>query len=55
MFMFCRQMGGQVDSKRERAGDSWEMGSVVASLHMHSCARMFMFFFMRANGGAGEQ
>ena len=55
MFMFHRQMGGQVDSERERAGDSWERGSVVASLHMHSCAGMFIIFFMRANGWAGEQ
>ena len=53
--MFPRQMGGQVDSERERAGNSWERGSIVASLHMHSCAHMFMFFFMRANGWAGEQ
>ncbi len=47
-------MGRQVDSKRERAGNSWERGSVVASLQMHSCAHMFMSFFMRANGWAGE-
>ncbi len=44
-----------MDSERDRAGDSWERGSVVASLHMHSCAHMFMFFFMRANGWAREQ
>jgi hypothetical protein len=55
MFMLRRQMGGQVDSKRERAGDSWERDSVIASLHMHSCAHIFMFFFMQANGWAGEQ
>jgi hypothetical protein len=46
-----------VDSERERerAGDSWERGSIVVSLHTHSCAHMFMFFFMWANGWAGEQ
>ncbi len=32
MFMFRRQMGGQVDSKRERAGNSRERGSVVATI-----------------------
>jgi hypothetical protein len=55
MFMFHRQMGGQMDSEMERAGDFWERGSVVASLYMHSCALMFMFFFMQANGWVGEQ
>jgi hypothetical protein len=54
MFMFRRQMGGQVDSKRERAGDSWERGSIVASLHMHSCAHMFMFFSCGQMGGRGN-
>jgi hypothetical protein len=44
-----------VDSKRERAGGFWEWGSVVVSLHTHSCAHMFMFSFMWGNGRVGEQ
>jgi hypothetical protein len=48
-------MGGWAGSKREWAGNSLERGSIVVSLHTHSCAHMFMFCFMRANGQAGEQ
>jgi hypothetical protein len=54
MFMFHRQMGGQVDSKKERVGNSWERGSVVASLHMLSCAHMFMFFSWMQMSGRGN-
>ncbi len=41
-----------MDSKRERAGDSWERGSVVVSLHTH-CAHMFMLFSCGQMGGGG--
>ncbi len=44
-----------MDSESKRAGDSWERGSRVVSLHMHSCAHMFMFCFMQVNGWGGEQ